>query len=240
MFLSGALIILNVIYVGVIIQQKYIIFSARGALLKGEGRALLQRQQSPASHPPNLRLWTDHKDNKLITNHILTRSLNRIIEFHRTKEAAAQFIQNLIFAVDHLHYMGFVHRNLYPENVFASGDKNRSLIIVGHEYTTQIANTNIYFYLPDNSYSIRIKNAKEGSKRPDYVSMGEIIMAWLLGNEDYMLHMKSGKYRLENIKIFIKNQKCNNHLRNLVELAFVVPEDQVDLNTLAIELSAFL
>ena len=109
-------------------------------------------------------------------------------------------IQQLIFGVDHLHSMGFVHRNLRPENVFLSGDPQRPLIIAGHEYTTQLANTNVNFNLPDNPYSVKIKNGVAGSRKLDYASIGGIVMAWQCGVDDYAEHMKNGKNRIANVK----------------------------------------
>ena len=51
------------------------------------------------------------------------------------KEVAVQ-MERLLLSVNHLHEMGFVHRNLSPEVVFQSLDDVRPLFIAGHEYTT--------------------------------------------------------------------------------------------------------
>ena len=45
-------------------------------------------------------------------------------------------MERLILGVNHLHEMGFVHRNLSPDVVFQSLDEVRPLFIAGHEYTT--------------------------------------------------------------------------------------------------------
>ena len=91
-------------------------------------------------------------------------SLKNIIEFHRQDEETAKFLQDLMFGVDHLHSLGFVHRNLRPENVFAMYDPDRPLIISGHEYTTQVCCQNLNSALPPNPYNLLMKDKRAGSK----------------------------------------------------------------------------
>jgi len=64
------------------------------------------------------------------------KSLADMLNNLRRMEDVAVQMERLILGVNHLHEMGFVHRNLSPDVVFQSLDEVRPLFIAGHEYTT--------------------------------------------------------------------------------------------------------
>ena len=75
------------------------------------------------------------------------------------------FFFNLITAVEHLHSLGLVPRNLRPEVIFQSGDPRRPMFISGHDFTTTISNCNLNYRIPDNIYTIKGKDRRAGSKK---------------------------------------------------------------------------
>jgi hypothetical protein len=52
--------------------------------------------------------------------------------------------------------------------------------------------------------------------------------------------MKNGKPPKENIKLSIKEERLNLHIRNLVKAAMIVEEDNISFTDLMLEYSAFL
>jgi hypothetical protein len=74
--------------------------------------------------------------------------------------------------------MGFIHRNLKPENIFQSCDKDPRLFIAGLDFATEKVNKNFNFKVPDNIYRPKLKNIKAGDIRQDILAVAGIIMAW--------------------------------------------------------------
>ena len=68
---------------------------------------------------------------------------------------------------------------------------NNQIIITGHEYTTQISNSNVNFNIPDNIYKYKCKAWCVDSKLQDFSSLGGIIMAWQIGVIDFERQWRS-------------------------------------------------
>ena len=84
--------------------------------------------------------------------------------FRRDENITTQITQ-IFDAVEHMHNLGFVHRNLSPQVIFQSEDPDRLFFIADHYYTTEISNGNLNFNLPNNIFMIKSAKWRGGTKK---------------------------------------------------------------------------
>jgi hypothetical protein len=92
-------------------------------------------------------------------------NFHKIIEMFQKDDNITLQIQQIFDAIEHMHNLGFVHRNLSPDVIFQSFDEKRPFFIGDHFYTTEIANANSNMNMPNNIYMIRSTKWRAGTKK---------------------------------------------------------------------------
>jgi serine/threonine protein kinase len=167
-------------------------------------------------------------------------SFEKIIEMFRRDDNITTQILQILDAVEHMHNLGFVHRNLSPNVIFQSHDPDRAFFIGDHYYTTQISNSNMNTGLPGNKYMIKSTKWRAGSKKQDLNALGGIIMAWAVGLDEYKKTMKKQQDRLRYAWSFQQDTSYHPNLREIVGGTLLKPEAPLKLAQIRILFEAYL